>query len=527
MRPRQLRLLTLKKPIGGLFFIALTRLVSACHDHPHADHADTEEAAERPDLAYTHWTDTSELFVELPALVVGEESPCAAHVTRLKDFKPLAAGKVVVVLSHPSGEERFASDAPSVPGIFRPVAKPAKAGKATLRFEVSGEAFNAVHDLGEVTIFESDEAARAGVPEAPEPPGKIVFLKEQQWPIAFGTEVVTKRALRESIAASASVKPRADGEVLITAPVAGRVASNGEQYPKRGERVDANDLLAYMAPRLESADVASLQLAVTSARLEHKQAERERARVNQLRKDGVISETRAEEAALAADNAKATRAAADRRLSQYRRIQRAGGRGHGTMKLPSPIAGTVTEVLVAPGAFVEAGTALFRVTDLTQLWLEVRVPEVDAGRLGAPTGASFWASGSDQRTEIGADAFVSRGPTIDPVSRTLPVVFSIDNAAAHLVAGASGQARLSVGEPRTVVAVPVSAIVDDGGTPVVFVQIEGEAFVRRIVRLGSTEQGYQEVLSGVSAGEHVATRGAWSVKLAASSGSVPAHGHAH
>jgi membrane fusion protein, heavy metal efflux system len=47
------------------------------------------------------------------------------------------------------------------------------------------------------------------------------------------------------------------------------------------------------------------------------------------------------------------------------------------------------------------------------------------------------------------------------------------------------------------------------------------------VRLGVRDRGFVEVLSGVRAGEHVVTRGAWSVKLAASSGSIPAHGHSH
>jgi multidrug efflux pump subunit AcrA (membrane-fusion protein) len=83
------------------------------------------------------------------------------------------------------------------------------------------------------------------------------------------------------------------------------------------------------------------------------------------------------------------------------------------------------------------------------------------------------------------------------------------------------------GEERTALAVPESALVDDSGMFVVFVQVEGEAFERRVVRLGARDRGYVEVLGGLRAGDHVVTRGAWSVKLAASSGSIPAHGHAH
>jgi multidrug efflux pump subunit AcrA (membrane-fusion protein) len=75
--------------------------------------------------------------------------------------------------------------------------------------------------------------------------------------------------------------------------------------------------------------------------------------------------------------------------------------------------------------------------------------------------------------------------------------------------------------------VPEAALVDDSGASVVFVQTEGESFERRPVRLGIRDAGYVEVLQGLSAGEHDVARGAWSVKLAASSGAVPAHGHSH
>jgi cobalt-zinc-cadmium efflux system membrane fusion protein len=70
-------------------------------------------------------------------------------------------------------------------------------------------------------------------------------------------------------------------------------------------------------------------------------------------------------------------------------------------------------------------------------------------------------------------------------------------------------------------------VVDDGGSPVVFVQIDGESFERRPVRLGSSEGGYVHVLEGVVPGERVVSRGAYLVRLAAMSSQIPAHGHVH
>ena len=211
-----------------LITLLIVGLLASCHSHSHEggdDHGHGRGPAdERPALSFTHWTEASELFIELPALVRGQESPCAAHVTKLDGFAALAEGRVSVVLRSDSGEERFDAQAPTVPGIFRPVARPATTGKRRLIVEVRAPGLSADHDLGEVTVFESVAAARAAIPEEPEAPGRIPFLKEQQWPIEFGTSVVTERALRPTLRATGSVVPRSDGEVVVTAPVAKETA---------------------------------------------------------------------------------------------------------------------------------------------------------------------------------------------------------------------------------------------------------------------------------------------------------------
>ena len=72
-----------------------------------------------------------------------------------------------------------------------------------------------------------------------------------------------------------------------------------------------------------------------------------------------------------------------------------------------------------------------------------------------------------------------------------------------------------------------SALVDDGGRPIVFVQTGGESFERRPVTLGERQGGRVQVTAGVALGERVVTRGAYLVRLASMSTQVPAHGHAH
>jgi cobalt-zinc-cadmium efflux system membrane fusion protein len=505
----------------------------ACHGHDHDGESDHHGAHgdamedQRPALSFTDWTDASELFIELRALVRGQESACAAHVTKLPGFEALADGRVTVVLRGGLRDERFESRVPTVPGIFRPVARPTSTGRRRLIVEIRAAGLSVDHDLGDVTVYASVAAARAAIPEEPEVAGRIPFLKEQQWPIDFGTQVVTERTIRASLRATGSVRARADGEVVVNAPVAGRVGSSSGVFPHLGARVAADDVLGVLAPRLDAADLASLELAVTSSNFEVRFADRERQRLDALRTEGAVPERRVQDAAHVADEARASLAAAQRRLEQFRRVQRTAGRGEGSVQLRAPLSGTITEVLVAPGTFVEAGAPLFRLTDLTQVWLEARVAEADAARLGTPRGATFLVEGRDAPIELPADALVARGRVIDPLTQTLPLMFALDNATAQLPLGAFARVTVLTGDERRAVAVPEASLVEDGGLVVVFVQVEGEAFERRVVRVGAHDGGYAEALSGVRVGEHVVTVGAWSVKLAASSGAIPAHGHSH
>ena len=76
-------------------------------------------------------------------------------------------------------------------------------------------------------------------------------------------------------------------------------------------------------------------------------------------------------------------------------------------------------------------------------------------------------------------------------------------------------------------AVPVSALVEEDGRAVAFVQVSGETFQKRDLTLGIQDGEFIQVLSGLSPGERVVTKGAYAIRLASVSTTIPAHGHAH
>ena len=116
--------------------------------------------------------------------------------------------------------------------------------------------------------------------------------------------------------------------------------------------------------------------------------------------------------------------------------------------------------------------------------------------------------------------------SLNPQSRTVPITFAADNRVLGLAVGQSVFLHLLMNETKPAPVVPASAIVDDAGRPIVFVQVEGESFERRPVTVGAREGELVQV-SGVKPGEHVVTKGAHLVRLASLSTSVPAHGHVH
>jgi multidrug efflux pump subunit AcrA (membrane-fusion protein) len=128
---------------------------------------------------------------------------------------------------------------------------------------------------------------------------------------------------------------------------------------------------------------------------------------------------------------------------------------------------------------------------------------------------------------MAAGRLVNVSRVLDSQSRTLPVTFALDNSRLGLVVGQPMFLHLLMDTTAPRPVVPAAAIVDDAGRPIVFVQREGETFERRPVTLGARAGDVVQVIEGVRPGERVVTRGAYLVRLASLSTSVPAHGHVH
>jgi membrane fusion protein, heavy metal efflux system len=493
-----------------------------------------EQEAEEPEpLSVTRWTDKTELFAEYPALVADQTSRFAIHLTRLDTFKALTDGHVEVQLRGGSGQpETFRVEAPSRPGIFGVDVKPASAGTRQLVIVLRSNGVNDEHQVGDVTVHPNAGAARAAAGGEEEGAPGISFLKEQQWSLDFGTAVVAEQALRESIRVPARIEPRPDGAADIVAPIAGRLTSV-TNVPLGGSVSRGQEVARLLPPPAVPGDLPQLQRAQAEARIALTLATRDRERAERLTTAGAAPARRLDDARAVEEQAKARLSAAEASLSQDN-AARSGGVGvsAGQFVVRAPLTGVVARRQAATGANVEAGHVLFQIVDAAQVVVIGQVPEGDAPRARATTAAELEVPRNDRndrndRSRLPVGRHISIGRVLEPQSRTLPITFAFDNRAAALPVGQAAFLHLLLDATPSKPVVPAAAIVDDAGRPIVFVQIEGETFERRAVTLGPRAGDLVQVIEGVKAGERVVTKGAYLVRLASLSTSVPAHGHVH
>jgi multidrug efflux pump subunit AcrA (membrane-fusion protein) len=122
---------------------------------------------------------------------------------------------------------------------------------------------------------------------------------------------------------------------------------------------------------------------------------------------------------------------------------------------------------------------------------------------------------------------VSVGSVLDSVSRTVPVIYEVANPDGTLKIGMNAQVAVGTGQQAEGVVISSSAILEEDGRPVAYVQPEGERFEKRELQVGGASGDRTLVLSGIRAGERIVTGAAYQVRLASLSTSVPAHGHEH
>lgn len=183
-----------------------------------------------------------------------------------------------------------------------------------------------------------------------------------------------------------------------------------------------------------------------------------------------------------------------------------------TVVLRTPISGRVIERFAVVGQTVEPTANILRVGDLSEVWVLLDIFERDLARVAKGDHAEIVSESHPGRVFKGRVSDI--GAVIDERTRTAHVRIAVDNDGWALRVGQFVTAAVESGgaAPRRALTAPRSAVVQIGGNPSVFVEIEPLAYELRAVQLGLVDGDHVEVSAGLNENERVVTTGTFALK---------------
>lgn len=181
--------------------------------------------------------------------------------------------------------------------------------------------------------------------------------------------------------------------------------------------------------------------------------------------------------------------------------------------LLAPINGEVVERQCAPGQVVQAGqTQCFTISNMKTVWVQANVYEDQLAHVHVGDPVTI-------KTDAYPDVFHGRisfmGAALDATSRTLQARIDTANPAGRLKKDMYVTATVVAGKIDNALLVPDSAVLRDAeNEPFVYVEKEQNKFARRGVKVGESNQGKIQILTGLQAGDRVAGDGSLFLQFA-------------
>jgi RND family efflux transporter MFP subunit len=287
---------------------------------------------------------------------------------------------------------------------------------------------------------------------------------------------------------------RARYEIDLGFRVAGKIIKREVSV---GDRVRAGDTVARLDPRdtklqMESAEAelgaATISLAQTAADLE---------RYTTLRSNGYAS-------IADFDRKKAAKAEAEGRLERAKRALELARNQLGYTDLKTDADGIVTATLGEAGQVVPVGQPVIRLAQHGEKEAVVALPETwlaEARRSWATV--RLW---SDRERSFNA-VLRELSPQAEAASRTYTAKFTIEDADDTVALGMTATVTLAQRQETPVARVPLSAVLNRGSGPIVYLVDQTGALIQRTVTVASFTEDAALITSGLHAGERIVTLG--------------------
>lgn len=167
----------------------------------------------------------------------------------------------------------------------------------------------------------------------------------------------------------------------------------------------------------------------------------------------------------------------------------------------APRDGIVLERNVVDGMKAAPGEVLFRIADISTIWVLADVPEFDLGvvRLGAA--ATIRVRSLPGRSFEGHVSLIY--PQVGEATRATRVRIEIANPGGVLLPNMYADVEIGTGGATPVVAVPNDSVIDTGIRQVVILDRGEGKFEPRVVKVGLRSEGFTEIREGIAAGDRV------------------------
>jgi cobalt-zinc-cadmium efflux system membrane fusion protein len=359
---------------------------------------------------------------------------------------------------------------------------------------------------------------------APAPPGVIIIPPDSPKLAQIRVEPIKLEAMPAGeVTAPGKVEVNPNRISRVPLPVAGRVT---RVLVKLGDSVAAGQpLLMLESPEANAATTACRQsesavtqanaaLSQANAALVKAQADHDRAadlfahdsiaKKEVINADSALKQSKAavELAQAGVEQAEAARAQA---LKALELLGIKPGDAKPQVIVRAPLAGKVLEIGIVAGEYRNDTTApVLTIADLRAVWMTSDVPENSIRLISVGEFVEITLDAYPDQTFNGRVARIA--DTLDPKTRTVKVMIELNNARGRLKPEMFGRIRHSEGVRETP-ALPVGAIVQDGGKNIIYVEKGKGKFEAREVVTGRRSGGLTPIVSGARPGERVVVDG--------------------
>lgn len=362
--------------------------------------------------------------------------------------------------------------------------------------------------------------------EAKPEPGEVHLSADLQKTAGLQIVDVEKRNLPLTFRVNGRLVPDEEKTHKVGAVIDGRVV---KIYVNIGDRVKKGQVLA----RLHSHDIHESRSAYQKSKVELTRletqlsfAQKNRDRIKRLLDLKAASQEQLDHADNELKNTQSNIVAArleiartKQHLEEFLEVAADDPPGHSvgefdhdddTAPIKAPAAGVIIARSVSAGSVTKPGDDLFVISDLSSIWMLAAVPEEQLGRLKIGMTPQVFVRAFEDKPFPGRLTRI--GDQLDPATRTVQARIVLSNPRGDLKPEMYAAAEISAGGAGDALYVPQESIQELNGHSIVFVAEPNSKFKARAIETGARAGGSVAVLSGLSPGDKIVTRGAFLLK---------------